>query len=37
LAQEAINAASEQRLLRGFIRSTGLSIQFDLPKRNSHS
>jgi putative transposase len=37
LAQEAINAASEQRLLRGFIRSTGLSIQFDLPTRNSHS
>ena len=37
LAQEAINAASEQRLLRGFIRSTGLPIQFDLPTRNSHS
>jgi len=37
LAQEAITAASEQRLLRGFIRSTGLPIQFDLPTRNSLS
>lgn len=37
LAQEAVTKASAQHLLRGFIRSTGLSIQFDLGMRKNLS
>jgi hypothetical protein len=33
LAREAIDAASEQRLLQGFIRGTRLPFRFDLPQR----
>ena len=33
LAEEAVTAANKQSLLRGFIRSTGLPIQFDLTMR----
>lgn len=37
LAEEAIAAAHPQHLLRGFIRSTGLPLKFDLGRRNGHS
>ena len=37
LAREAIGAANEQQLLFGFIRSTGLPIQFRLDSRKSQS
>ena len=33
LAREAVAAAGEQRLLRGFVRGTDLPFQFDLPSR----
>jgi hypothetical protein len=35
LAREAIDAASEQRLLQGFIRGTPLPFRFDLTTRKS--
>lgn len=37
LAAEAVAAAREQRLLRGFLRSTGLPLKFDLDKRKGQS
>lgn len=37
LAQESVTAAGKQHLLRGFIRSTGLPLKFDLHKRKEHS
>lgn len=37
LARDAIDAASEQRLLRGFIQGTGLPIRFDLKTRKHQS
>lgn len=37
LAREAPDAADEQRLLRGFIRGTGLPFRFDLPTRKHQS
>lgn len=37
LAEEAITAAHKQHLLRGFIRSTGLPLKFDLQRRNDLS
>lgn len=33
LAKEAVTTASQQNLLRGFIKSTKLPFQFDLPPR----
>jgi hypothetical protein len=37
LARNAIDAASEQHLLQGFIRATRLPIRFDLKTRKNHS
>ncbi|QDT16764.1 hypothetical protein CA12_28710 [Alienimonas californiensis] len=37
LAREAIAAAGQQRLLRGFVRGTRLPFQFDLPSRRNPS
>jgi hypothetical protein len=37
LAREAIDAASEQHLLKGFIRRTGLPFRFDLKTRKHQS
>jgi putative transposase len=37
LAREAIQAADEEHLLRGFIRGTRLPLKFDLQKRNHQS
>jgi len=37
LAREAITVASEQRLLKGFIRQTRLPFQFNLKTRNHQS
>ena len=37
LAREAIAAAGEQRLLRGFVRGTRLPFRFDLPPRRNLS
>lgn len=37
LAHQSIEAASKQRLLRGFVRGTRLPIAFDLPKRIDQS
>lgn len=37
LAQESVTAAGKQHLLRGFIRSTGLPLKFNLEKRKALS
>ena len=37
LAHETVDAAAEQHLIRGFIRSTGLPISFDLHLRKRQS
>lgn len=37
LARRAVDAAGEQRLLRGFLRGTKLPLRFDLKTRKYHS